>query len=157
MSNKIVIDINSKGVKTARRDVEQFQSSLVDTNRKINDLNKSEVLLSIAAENNKFLQVLDKTNMRLKEFQNAQILAFYAIKSSIDGMINSMSLRLESLLGRTYKIQIRLEGSSALKQVNVLENRLNNLSGNIVNNTEQKKNPPKTVIGVEKKDRKSVV
>ena len=51
------------------------------------------------AENNKFLQVLDKTNMRLKEFQNAQILAFYAIKSSIDGMINSMSLRLESLLG----------------------------------------------------------
>ena len=54
-----------------------------------------------------------------------------------------MSLRLESLLGRTYKIQIRLEGSSALKQVNVLENRLNNLSGNIVNNTEQKKNPPK--------------
>ena len=54
MSNKIVIDINSKGVKTARRDVEQFQSSLVDTNRKINDLNKSEVLLSIAAENNKF-------------------------------------------------------------------------------------------------------
>ena len=92
MSNKIVIDINSKGVKTARRDVEQFQSSLVDTNRKINDLNKSEVLLSIAAENNKFLQVLDKTNMRLKEFQNAQILAFYAIKSSIDGMINSMSL-----------------------------------------------------------------
>lgn len=150
MSNKIVIDINSKGVKTARRDVEQFQSSLVDTNRKINDLNKSEVLLSIAAENNKFLQVLDKTNMRLKEFQNAQILAFYAIKSSIDGMINSMSLRLESLLGRTYKIQIRLEGSSALKQVNVLENRLNNLSGNIVNNTEQKKNPPKTVIGVEK-------
>ena len=107
-------------------------------------------MLSIAAENNKFLQVLDKTNMRLKEFQNAQILAFYAIKSSIDGMINSMSLRLESLLGRTYKIQIRLEGSSALKQVNVLENRLNNLSGNIVNNTEQKKNPPKTVIGVEK-------
>ncbi len=88
---------------------------MVDTNRKINDLNKSEVLLSIAAENNKFLQVLDKTNMRLKEFQNAQILAFYAIKSSIDGMINSMSLRLESLLGRTYKIQIRLEGSSALK------------------------------------------
>ncbi len=29
MSNKIVIDINSKGVKTARRDVEQFQSSAV--------------------------------------------------------------------------------------------------------------------------------
>ncbi|WP_419025876.1 hypothetical protein [Emergencia sp.] len=150
MSDKIVIDINSKGVKTARRDLERFQSSLVGTNRKINDLNKSEVLLSIAAENNKFLQVLDKTNMHLKEFQNAQILAFYAIKSSIDGMINSMSLRLESLLGRTYKIPIRLEGNSALKQVNVLENRLNNLSGNIVHNTEEKKNQPKTVIGVEK-------
>lgn len=150
MSNKIVIDINSKGVKTARRDLERFQSSLVGTNRKINDLNKSEVLLSIAAENNKFLQVLDKTNMHLKEFQNAQILAFYAIKSSIDGMINSMSLRLESLLGRTYKIPIRLEGNSALKQVNVLENRLNNLSGNIVHNTEEKKNQPKAVIGVEK-------
>lgn len=150
MSDKIVIDINSKGVKTARKDLERFQSSLVGTNRKINDLNKSEVLLSIAAENNKFLQVLDKTNMHLKEFQNAQILAFYAIKSSIDGMINSMSLRLESLLGRTYKIPIRLEGNSALKQVNVLENRLNNLSGNIVHNTEEKKNQPKTVIGVEK-------
>lgn len=150
MSDKIVIDINSKGIKTARRDLDQFQSSLADTNQKINDLNKSEVLISIGAENNKFLQVLDKTNTRLKEFQNAQILAFYAIKSSIDGLINSMYLNLQSFLGRTYRIHIGLEDSSALKQVNVLENRLNNLSVNIDNNTEQKINQPNTVMGADK-------
>lgn len=130
MSEKIVIDVNNKNLKTTQRDLSRFQKVVSDTNTAVERLNKTNLVMKFEIDDSKFLQTFEKTNMLIRAFRDAQILAFYAIKSSVDKIINSIYARLQQLTKQTYWIHINIDKGTTLSSLKTIDNGVNSIITN---------------------------
>lgn len=128
MSDKIVIEVDYKNIKKARTSVDELAENVKSAKKTVNEFSNQKVTTEISVNNKKFIAALKKTDLAAKDFQKSQFKILDSINNTTNKVIDKISAKVKSFSQGNYNISIKLNVSAALKNINVLENQIGNLS-----------------------------
>lgn len=128
MSDKIVIEVDYKNTTKARTSVDKLAESVKIARKNVNEFSRQKVTTEISANNTRFIAALKKADSAAKDYQKSQFKILDSINNKTNKVIDKISSKVKSFSQGSYNTSIKLNVSSALKNINVLENQLGKLS-----------------------------